>query len=363
MRPRVLVIGPLPPPIHGAARVTERVRAALDDAGASVLTIDTSGGGRVERGLRYHHSRVVAHVRAGWCVVRFRRDLRSAYLAGAGGAGLWYQAFVLALIRMVGLDVTFHHHSYACLNEPRPAMRAAIMLAGPKAIHVVLCPEMGRTLREAYPKVREVRVCSNAGLMEAPPIALQAAGRETATLTLGHLGNLFVEKGLPTVINTLRVLRGRGHDVRLLLGGVVPSQESHDLLTAAAHEFGEAIEYVGPVPAEEVDGFYRQLDIFLFPSTYVHEAEPLVVLEASRCQVATVAFGVGCLPGLVTAPGRVVEPGSDFEAEVEALILDLQDPASRQHAARAVVGAFERRREAATRAHQALVRHLAGASA
>ena len=36
---------------------------------------------------------------------------------------------------------------------------------------------------------------------------------------LGHLGNLSVEKGLPTVINCLRLLRQAGVDARLRLAG------------------------------------------------------------------------------------------------------------------------------------------------
>lgn len=50
----------------------------------------------------------------------------------------------------------------------------------------------------------------------------------------------------------------------------------------------DSVEWVGPVSGGDKDAFYRSLDVFVFPSEYRFEAQPLVVLEA-------LSYGVPCL--------------------------------------------------------------------
>jgi glycosyltransferase involved in cell wall biosynthesis len=54
-------------------------------------------------------------------------------------------------------------------------------------------------------------------------------------------------------------------------------------------------EYIGPVFGEAKEVFYRQLDVFLFPTKYANEAEPLVVYEALRQGVYVIACDRGAI--------------------------------------------------------------------
>lgn len=354
----VLVVGPVPPPIHGAARVHELVVRNLEQYGAHLHAVDTSGSAPGS-GALYHLERAALHARACWVAQRWRRSLASIYLTGAGGAGLWYQLVVILVARLAGVPVVFHHHSYAYLTRRRAAMRAIVAAAGTRAVHVALCAGMAETLRSRYPGVGRTLVCSNAGLF-APAEPRPAAAGAAAPLVLGHLGNLVVEKGLATTVDTVRELRGEGLDVRLLLAGPAPTAESRAILARAQDDLGEALEYLGPVPADEVDRFYERIDVLLFPSRYVHEAEPMVVLEASRCEVPTVAYAVGCLPNLVAGSGRLVSTDEDFGAAARATVAELDDPEARARARVAVRERFEIRRVEALAAHDELVRVLVG---
>jgi len=150
--PAVIVVGPLPPPMVGAARVTELLTGQLRRAGADVLAVDTSGTADRSR-LRYHLSRAASHLRA----LRAVRSVHGApgrpatvYLAGAGGLGLWYQLAVVRAARRAGHRIVFHHHNYSCVRRPRLALRLLIRGGGRRLVHVVLSERMGRALTSTY---------------------------------------------------------------------------------------------------------------------------------------------------------------------------------------------------------------------
>ena len=82
----MLVVGPIPPPVHGAARVTDLVLAGLRAAGADVVLRDTSGADDAPRPL-FHLDRTGIHLAICWSLVRYRRTARfcrsSGYFFGA----------------------------------------------------------------------------------------------------------------------------------------------------------------------------------------------------------------------------------------------------------------------------------------
>jgi glycosyltransferase involved in cell wall biosynthesis len=351
------VVGPIPPPIHGAAKVTAQVVANLQKAGADLITVSTSGPDGGSR-LRYHRLRITLHLRAAATAWRARRRPTSLYVAGAGGLGLWYQVVVIAAGRLAGHRLVFHHHSYAYVTRKSAAMSALSRAGGRRLEHIALCEGMGETLRGRYPLIDRVSVCSNAGLFE--PLALDDAELPRAPrtaadpLVLGHLGNLCVEKGLDVVIDTLRRLHADGVPARLLLAGPLRGPEAVALLAGARAEFGNAVEHLGPIDPAEVDSFYRRLDVFVFPSRYQHEAEPMVVLEASRCGVPTVAFRVGCLASMVPDAAWLVSETDDFPGAAARAVSRLIDDATR-HASRGIVlNHFAHRQRAAVRAQDRL---------
>ena len=69
------------------------------------------------------------------------------------------------------------------------------------------------------------------------------------------------------------------------------ARQTFDELLGAASD----VEYVGPVYGGQKEQFYRQLDVFLFPTNYANEAEPLVIYEAMRQGVHVIACDRGSI--------------------------------------------------------------------
>ena len=60
-------------------------------------------------------------------------------------------------------------------------------------------------------------------------------------------------------------------------------------------ESAHDVEYLGAVYDAQKERFYSQLDLFVFPTNYANEAEPLVIYEAMRQGVHVIACDRGSI--------------------------------------------------------------------
>jgi glycosyltransferase involved in cell wall biosynthesis len=342
----VVVVGPLPPPINGAAKVTARIISELEAGNPKLKVVDTSASGS---GPTYHLQRVVRHYVACRELWAHKSETnRSLYIGGAGGHGLWYQAVLMLFARILGFRTVFHHHSFTYCKSKSLAMLALISLAPRDTLYVALCHEMKHLLLKHYP-TRTVLVLSNSATLSngsASRRIQSAAETESRPVVLGHLSNLSIDKGLAIVFESFREVLNEGVDARLIIAGPPKGGSEVRLLQLAEQEFGSNFEYLGR--DSNVREFFSSIDLFLFPSTYRHEAEPLVILESAQVGVPTVAFDVGCVSNLVIDCGWLVNVGANYPQVVVKAARDLSmDGAMRRRLGSQTNTKFEALRAAA----------------
>lgn len=318
----VIVVGPFPPPTHGAAVVTSAVYDALESLTSwTVKKVDTSAVGGSSR-ISYLLRRLRAHAWASLALLgRGTKRDQVLYLAGAGGLGLWLQVLPIMIARLARVRIVFHHHSYAPLRRRLPRMTVVCHLMGQRGRHIALCPEMASRLKTLYGAKIDVVVISNSAFLSARrlPSAMRVrgdthAGREQ--IVVGHLGNLSTAKGLTDVLQVLSLGLEERLPLKLLLAGPCATPEAEGVLNQAWGAYGHHLEYLGALPRSEIGSFYHRLDFFLFPSRYLHEAEPLVVLEALTEGVPVLATDVGCVACRVGSFGAVFGAEEHFARNV-----------------------------------------------
>ncbi len=307
-RVELVLIGPMPPPVHGYSVVTAFIAKKLGEL-AAVDIINVAPDSLI-RNSRYHRQRFWRAVRALWRLGRWRRAKRSLYLAIAGGAGVIYDLPLTLAARLFGYKIYIHHHSFNYINHRSRWTALLIAVAGSEATHICLSAGMARRLSALYPRANRTIVLSNAALVppaEPRPIA-------TGPIRLGFLSNLIPEKGVDTAIEVARALRTAKCDVVLAIAGPALDPEMQALLARTQHELGAAFEYRGAVYGPEKAAFLRDLDIFLFPTRYANEAQPLVVLEALAAGIPVLATDHGCIAEDVGCRAAVI-PDADYVKE------------------------------------------------
>lgn len=309
----VLVIGQLPPPLHGLSYITKRIIEEASIHNQNIIVNDIAP--IVGRGILVKHaSRIFAVARACCSVVRHSlKTDRLCYVAGEGGLGQLYILAVIALARILGYSILLHHHSYAYITRPNLLTKAIIFAGGARLTHIFLCANMARKYQAMYRKNKISSIfLSNAAFVPPNPMVVSSYQSKEGELILGHLSNLTAEKGLHIFLDLVREAISAGDPIRAVLAGSAADPADRQLIEQAQLELGDRLDYRGPVYGAEKDQFYRDIDLFIFPTQYVNEAQPTVLFEAQAAGCKVVSFARGCIQDQVKTDGLVVSQGTAF---------------------------------------------------
>jgi len=142
-----------------------------------------------------------------------------------------------------------------------------------------------------------------------------------------YVGTLEPRKNIPRLLEAYALLRRRGQPPPLVLAG--PRGWRHAAIDAcvAALGLGDAVRFLGYVPAAELPLCYNAADVFVYPSLY--EGFGLPPLEALACGTPVVASNAASLPEALGNAALLVDPRNPA-ALAEALEAALTDTALRE---------------------------------
>jgi len=289
----VVFVGPLPPPVHGFSAACAAMLEVLKNRG-TVAVFDRS---------RRAQGPITAAIRQMSEAIRYVRIIRlcpgiALYLGVSGGFGQLIDGFYIAIAKVYRRRIFVHHHSYAYITKATIISKLLFSLLR-DATHIVLSPGMGTSLAERYKFNRtELKVVSNAAFFGSVSGIARAQSDVTTPIRLGFLGNITFAKGFVEFFEVLAELRRLSVPYRAYIAGPISpeARETFNRLMAAADQ----VDYRGALYDDAKMRFYLQLDILLFPTRYVNEAEPLVIHEALRSGVYVLACARGAIPELLS---------------------------------------------------------------
>ena len=81
------------------------------------------------------------------------------------------------------------------------------------------------------------------------------------------------------------------------------------------------IEYVGPVFGNTKSQFLSSIDLLVFPTRYLNEAQPLIIYEAQAMGVVVSASERGCIAQMISADLRLDPIAADLSRIVEQVLV------------------------------------------
>ena len=341
-KPRLIVIGPLPPPIHGVAVSTSLVLENKElRKSFEVEHLDTSDHRAYGNIGKWEIGNVVLGLRNTVQLIGRLRGRRGiVYLPLSQGSAFMRDSLFIHVPRLAGWQVVVHLR-----GSEFPDFYARSSLALRLWIRITLrrvasAAVMGASLRGVFSDLvpsERIAVVPN-GTPDPNP---DQNGTSTEPDTVLFLSNLRRRKGVVEAVEAaLRVLSERPSARFLFVG----SWESPDLereVCNRAQEAGPAIRFLPPATGETKRALLLSSSVFLFPPVEP-EGHPRVVLEAMAAGVPIVTTDRGAIAETVVdgCAGFVLpdpEPGVLAERVLRLLTKDqLRDRMSQAARARYV---------------------------
>ena len=142
-------------------------------------------------------------------------------------------------------------------------------------------------------------------------------------LTLGYLGRICRDKGMPELLQACDELLRRGIDFRLAMAG---TEDRPEFLPLFQSRLGEHFHYCGVVTGAEKSALLQSWDIFVLPSYY--EGLPMSLLESMSYGVVPVCTSVGSIGEVVIDGTNGLLVAVHSVADIVTQVLRLHDDRS-----------------------------------
>jgi glycosyltransferase involved in cell wall biosynthesis len=335
---RIIVIGPTPPPTHGVTVSTLHLVDAVRRAGYLAAHLDTKDPRPVATLGRLDFQNVrLAFLHTARLAVLLARHRRAAVHLpiSQGRWGFIRDSGFIWLAWLARRPVSVHLHGgffgefYARSARPlRALIRSTLARVGQAW---VVSPANASAFDGLLPRER-VRVLENTCDDQGMNGRADQSGSAN-DLHLLFLSNLNPEKGCLDLLDALLDMGGQADGIHVRLVGEVESMLAREVARRGRQlePLGVRVELTGVRLGSEKESEYRWADLFVFPSRYPLEGQPLVLLEAMSAGLPIVSTDHSGIPLTVRAgkEGLIVPPG-DIEAIGFAIAALRSDPGLRR---------------------------------
>ena len=301
MKPRILFILHLPPPIHGAAMMgkyiqeSELINSSFDCFCINLATagsLSDIGHVSLEKLLKYLLLlRYISHV-----VKEIRPEL--VYITpNAGGKAFFKDFIVVQMLKSMGCKIIAHYHNKGVSAYQSKWIYNFLYKRFFSNLKVILLAENLYKDIAKYVKREDVYICPN-GIPSSCKEEMEAR-RNNVIPHLLCLSNLLISKGVIVLLDALKILKEKEYTfVCQFIGGETAEINAVQFFEEVnKRELSDLVTYVGRKVREEKEAFFRQADIFVFPTYY--ETFGLVNLEAMEYKLPVISTNEGGIPDIV----------------------------------------------------------------
>lgn len=295
MKPTILFILHMPPPIHGASMMGKYIHDSkvINEAfNCYYINLTTAKNladiGRIGVRKLLQFIRLLNHIRKE--VKKLKPKL--VYVTPNSCGGAFYKDFVVVqLLKTMGCNVVSHYHNKGVATRQKRIPDKWMYKCFFKNIKVILLAEPLYKDIQCFVKRDQVLLCPN-GIPESPS-ANNSVQKKEELPHIFFLSNLLIDKGVLTLLDACKILKERGYAFQCdFVGGETADMNAESFKKECIKRgIEDCVMYHGKKYGDEKLFFFQKADIFVLPT--FNECFPLVLLEAMEQRLPCISSAVG----------------------------------------------------------------------
>lgn len=315
MKPTVLFILHMPPPVHGASMMgkyihdSKMVNEAFDCHYINLTTAKNLADiGRIGLRKLFQFIQLLNRIRKE--VKRLKPQL--VYVTPNACGGAFYKDFiVIQLLKAMGCNVVAHYHNKGVATRQECIPDKWLYKRFFKGIKVILLAEPLYADIQQFVEREQVLFCPNG----IPYSSTQENVRKNDVPRILFLSNLLIDKGVLILLDACRILKDRGYIFQCdFVGGETADMDAERFKQECVQRgITDCVIYNGRKYGDEKLAFFKKADLFVLPT--FNECFPLVLLEAMEQGLPCISSAIGGTPEIVDegktgflVPCREVDP-------------------------------------------------------
>lgn len=335
MRPRILFILHLPPPVHGAAVVGKSIQdSECINSEFDCKYINLTVAKSLEDIGRFKPGKIIKAFLLKKEVSRalnsFKPDL--VYITpNANGIAFFKEYLLVQSIKRKGFKVVAHYHNKGVSSKQDNFIYNFLYRRFFKNIKVILLSERLIKDVEKYVDRNNILICPN-GIRE-PSIVNNDNTIKSSIPQLLFLSNMLISKGVIVLLDALDILKQKGELFHCDFIGGETAEIDREIFSQEiiARHLQDCVQYHGKQVGDSKEQILSKTDIFIFPTSYKNETFGLVLLEAMQHSIPCITTDEGGIPDIVKdgINGLIVKK-NNAEDLAEKISILLNDKAKRE---------------------------------
>lgn len=243
------------------------------------------------------------------------RGYSTIYNVPASDKALFVSFFIFLMANIFMKRIIHHHHVFSYINKKNKWISLMEKIGKNKIENIFLCNTMKDKYNSLYKNTNDYFILDNSYLL------LNNLYKKdfNKSLNIGYLSNITIDKGFEIFCDACKLLLKKDSTITIHIAGPIIGGEEKKLLDDLKTNFHKNIKYYGSVYGEDKNTFLNTINVFLFPTIYKNEAQPLVIYEALAHNNLVISMNRGCIQDQISISKEINDPVKFIEKTLKIL--------------------------------------------